>query len=83
MCNMIIVSIIRDNCIDRMFEFKEIRTAEKAFERLVRDNNREDSVDQEDMDSFLEDGYCECVSGATICIGAAETDFDSFLKYIA
>jgi hypothetical protein len=72
------VTIIQENCVNRMFSFEDVKKAEQCFTHLVKANSSE-HLDEEEIEDFLMDGFCECENGSTICIGEPETEFDETL----
>jgi hypothetical protein len=74
---MKIVSIIKNNYIEWMFEFSLIEKAEQAFVKLIK-QHCSNILSEEDFEDFLDDGICECDDKTTICIGEPTTDFDVY-----
>jgi hypothetical protein len=73
---MILVTTIADNVVQDSFSFEDVKMAETIFADLVAHYDR-DGLCPEEMQDALDDGYCECDSGYTVCIHHPDSDFNN------
>jgi hypothetical protein len=73
---MILVTIIKDNVVYESFSFIDKVMAEQIFSDLIHfyDGSR---LQVEDIEDILDDGYCDCSDGFSVCIHHPESDFNN------